>query len=281
MAATQFAASFDGEQENMYQRDETTELTVRNHRADLLVEMQDICKSFGGVRALNNITFSIHRGEILALVGDNGAGKSTLIKVLAGALIRDHGDMIIEGEMVKTHTPRSAREQGIETVYQDLALFDQLDVTTNFYFGREITTKLGLLDKREMSRNVKLFLEEFGIVIKSVSQRVGTLSGGQRHSIAIGRAVYVNRNPKLIILDEPTAGLGVEQSRNVLQLIRELKKRKLAVILISHNMDHVLAVSERILVLRSGKLVAEKRTEATNVESLLQAMLGKGNEDAK
>lgn len=252
-----------------------------NYKSLPLVELEGVSKSFGGVKALDKINFKIYPKEIIGLIGDNGAGKSTLIKIIAGILTKDEGRLIVDGKEISHISPKIMKQFGVETVYQDLALLDLLDVTENFYFGREITTKFGILKKRQMNIGVFNFLKKFGINISSVSQKVSTLSGGQRHSIAIGRAVY-NTNPRLIILDEPTAGLGVAQSKSVLDLIYSLKENNISTILISHNMDHILSLSDKTVVLRSGRVVLQDYTKKTTLDVLLAAMLGKGGvNDAK
>jgi len=245
-----------------------------------LVKLERVSKSFGGVKALDQVNFVVYPREIVGLIGDNGAGKSTLIKIIAGVLIREEGRLFIDGKEISHTSPKAVKELGVETVYQDLSLFDLLGVTENLYFGREITNKYGILNRRQMNTGVLNFLKKFGINISSVHQKIGTMSGGQRHSVAIGRAVY-KTNPRLVILDEPTAGLGVDQSQSVLDLIYSLKENNISVIFISHNMNHILSICDRVVVLRSGRVVLMEHTKKITLDMLLTAMLGKkeGNDD--
>jgi len=245
-----------------------------NYKSVPVVELERISKSFGGVKALDRVNFAVYPREVVGLIGDNGAGKSTLIKIIAGTLTKEEGRLAVDGKEISHISPKTIKQLGVETVYQDLALFDLLNVTENFYFGREITNKFGILKRRYMNGGVLNFLKKFGINISSVHQKIGTMSGGQRHSIAIGRAVY-NTNPRLIILDEPTAGLGVAQSQSVIDLIHSLKKNNISTILISHNMNHILLLCDRVVVLRSGRVVLVEHTKKTTLNMLLTAMLGK------
>lgn len=245
-----------------------------NQKLVPLLEVKGITKKFGGILALNKVNLILYHREILALLGDNGAGKSTLIKVISGIYQPDEGEIFIEGKRAIITSPRDARNLGIETVYQDLALFDVLDVQTNLFMGREIRKKFGILNKSLMSKETIRILGKLRIKVKSINQRVRNLSGGQQHAIAIGRAVYVGNIPKIVLMDEPTAGLGVEESKKLLDLILELKSKGISVILISHNLDHVFAVADRAVVLRSGKLMGEGKVREITRNDIIQMMLG-------
>jgi simple sugar transport system ATP-binding protein len=230
------------------------------------VELRGSTKSFGAVKALKGIDFSVKPGEVVGLVGDNGAGKSTLAKILSGALQPDEGEILIDGSPVRFTSVRDARAYGIEMLYQDLALCDDLDVADNFYAGRE-PTRLGLLRRRWMHAQVRKELQDLGIGLHSTRLRIRVLSGGQRQSISIARAVAFSR--RLLILDEPTAALGVRQSRAVLDLVRRVRTRGLGVLLISHRMHDILAVCDRAVVLYEGKKVAELDCARTTIEEIV------------
>jgi ABC-type sugar transport system ATPase subunit len=238
-----------------------------------LLEARNIVKRFGGVCALKGASLKLFSREVLALLGDNGAGKSTMIKIISGYLQPDEGEIFFEGKKVVFSSPAHARNMGIETVYQDLALFGVLDVTTNLFMGRE-RHSLGLLQKKAMERETLNILDKLKTTIKSIRQKVKFLSGGQQHAVAIGRSVYVGGTPKVIIMDEPTAGLGVEESQKVLELIKQLKEKGISVILISHNLEHVFCVADRIVVLRSGEVVGERLAEETNQSEVVHMMMG-------
>ena len=238
-----------------------------------LLEGKGITKRFGGIVALENVNFKLYQDEVLALLGDNGAGKSTLIKIISGAYLPDRGELFLEGKKVNINNPQTAKNLGIETVYQDLALFNVLDVPTNLFMGREITKSVGVLDKRKMYVETKNILRNLKIKLKSIKEKVGNLSGGQQHAVAIGRAVYLSR-PKIILMDEPTAGLGAQESEKVLELIKQLKKQKISIILISHNLEHVFKVADRAIVLLSGKVVGERAISQTSRDELVKMMLG-------
>ena len=241
-----------------------------------LVAMRGITKRFGGVVALDGVDFDVHRGEVVGLVGDNGAGKSTLIKVLAGAYQPDRGEIRFAGERVSIPTPRAAKELGIETVYQDLALVDSLDVPGNIFLGRELVRfRLGplrVMNKSEMARQSEELLASLGLKLPSLASEVGWLSGGQRQSVAISRALYTQ--PKLIILDEPTSALAVSEAERVLELARSLREQHIGVILISHTMQEVMAVSDRIAVLRKGEMVANLATDETDLDEVVKYIVG-------
>jgi ABC-type sugar transport system ATPase subunit len=218
-----------------------------------LLSLRSITKSFGAVQALRHVDLDIPVGQVTALVGDNGAGKSTLIKTISGIWAPTSGTMAWKGKEVNIHTPREATELGIATVYQDLALCDNLDIVQNMFLGHE-GTKKGILDEIEMEKATRKTLADLSVTtVKSVRQLVGSLSGGQRQSVAVARAVM--RESELVILDEPTAALGVTQTAQVLELIKTLKSHGLAVIVISHNLSDVFAVADRIAVMYLGTLV--------------------------
>lgn len=242
-----------------------------------LLEARDIHKHFGRVHALRGANFTVYPHEVVALIGDNGAGKSTLVKILAGVLARDSGDIMIEGEPVELDSPVAARRHGIETVYQDLALAPDLEPSANLFLGRELVMpgplgRLGILNNREMRRRTSEAFETLGVGIPSTTAPVANFSGGQRQGVAVSRAVtWANR---VVFMDEPTAALGVVQTRKVLELIRRVREQGVSVVLISHNMPEVLEVSDRIEVLRLGRRVARFRKEDVTMEELVGAMTG-------
>ncbi|MED7922793.1 ATP-binding cassette domain-containing protein [Nonomuraea sp. LP-02] len=223
-----------------------------------LLEVRGIDKSFGPVKVLHNVEFSAYAGEVTALVGDNGAGKSTLVKCIGGIYPIDAGEIFFDGKPVHIHTPRDAGELGIEIVYQDLALCDNLDIVQNMFLGRERRSGL-LLDEDTMEELAEKTLSSLSVrTVKSIRQQVSSLSGGQRQTVAIAKAVLWNS--KVVILDEPTAALGVAQTAQVLELVRRLADTGLAVVLISHNMNDVFAVSDRIAALYLGRMAAQVKT---------------------
>jgi simple sugar transport system ATP-binding protein len=242
-----------------------------------LLEARGIVKSFGKVQALRGANFEVRPREVVALVGDNGAGKSTLVKTLAGVHPADGGEILFEGKPVTIHSPLDARALGIETVYQDLALAAELDPASNLFLGREIMRpgllgKLGFLDKGAMRRESDAAFERLSVAIQDVDARVATMSGGQRQGIAVSRAVMWAS--KVVFMDEPTAALGVVQTRNVLDLIGRVKEHGLSVVLISHNMPEVLEVADRIEVLRLGERVARFQRGEVTMEEIVGAMTG-------
>jgi D-xylose transport system ATP-binding protein len=236
-----------------------------------VLELQGVSKSFGAVQALFEVDFHVSSGEVMALVGDNGAGKSTLIKCIAGIHPSDGGEIRFDGQRVSIHGPKDAARLGIEVVYQDLALADNLDVVENMYLGRELVDQTRRLDETTMEAKARETLRGLSVTtIASVRQTVAGLSGGQRQSVAVAKAVMWNS--KVVILDEPTAALGVAQTRQVLELVKRLGEQGLAVILISHNLHDVFEVADSITVLRLGQNVAEfKRTE-TNQQQVVEAI---------
>lgn len=238
----------------------------------------NLSKRFGGVHALENVSFELYPGEVLALAGDNGAGKSTLIKTIAGVYRADEGGISFKGEPVSFADPREARNAGIETIYQDLALSDNLDVGANVFLGREPERKLfGVLpaiDRRKMRAESRDVLSLLDIEIRddALTQPVRSLSGGQRQAVAIGRAVFWNAT--VLIMDEPTAALGVPEQRKVISLIKSLKERNVAVIFISHNLGDIFAVADRIIVLRRGKVAGVREIDETDGDEVVKLMVG-------
>ncbi len=238
---------------------------------ETILELKGVSKSFGAVQALNKVDFRANLGEVMALVGDNGAGKSTLIKGVAGIYPFDSGDYIFEGRKVHVSGPRDASALGIEVVYQDLALADNLDVVANMFLGRERLDRIGRLDEISMEQACIDTLSSLSVTtLRSVRLPVRSLSGGQRQSIAVAKAVMWNS--KVVILDEPTAALGVAQTRQVLDLVRRLADKGLAVILISHNLHDIFEVADRITVLRLGHLVREMSVKETSYEEVVKEM---------
>ena len=236
-----------------------------------IIELKGVSKSFGAVQALSKVDFSAYNGEVMALVGDNGAGKSTLIKGIAGIHAFDEGQTYFEDQEVAINNPKDSAALGIEVVYQDLALADNLDVVANMYLGRELIKKPLRLDEENMEIACVETLKSLSVTtLRSVRQAVAGLSGGQRQAIAVAKAVMWNS--KLVILDEPTAALGVAQTRQVLDLVRRLADKGLGVIIISHNLHDVFEVSDRITVLRLGQNVREYFTANTTQEEVVHAI---------
>ncbi|TPK20042.1 sugar ABC transporter ATP-binding protein [Mesorhizobium sp. B2-5-9] len=240
--------------------------------ASVVLEMSNISKSFGAVTALIDVSIKLRQGEVLALVGDNGAGKSTLIKILSGFHQPDTGTIVSQGKEVRFASPRNARAQGIETVYQDLALIGDLSVFHNMFLGREYHKRffgLNLLDNRKMREQAQLYLDTLGISIPSVNSTVDLLSGGQRQCIAVARSIY--SSPKILVLDEPLAALGVRESAHVLGLIQNLRQqRQVSVILIVHNYNQIFEVCDRINFLHSGEVALDASTADTSEEELIR-----------
>ncbi len=243
---------------------------------EALLSLRGIFKHYGPVHALDGVDFDLFPGEIIGLVGDNGAGKSTLIKVMSGAVVPDGGAILFEGKPVVLRSPQDARAIGIETVYQDLAVVPWLDVEANLFLGREMTGNRWwnrwFLDKRAMRREAAHHIASLQVGLKSVRQPVGLLSGGQRQSVAVARAISWGR--KVVIMDEPTAALGVREARGVLDLIKRVKERGLAVVLISHNLPHVFEVTDRIFVLRQGTEAGTLVTGETHVTDVVSLITG-------
>ncbi|WP_283137489.1 ATP-binding cassette domain-containing protein [Rhizohabitans arisaemae] len=235
------------------------------------LELDGISKSFGAVRALTDVSMRVGTGEVVALVGDNGAGKSTLIKTIAGTHVRDSGTMSFEGVVVHPRTPKESVRLGIATVYQDLALCDNLDVVANLFLGRE-PSKLTVLNSLDMEKTALELLSRLSVKIKDVRAAVGSLSGGQRQCVAIARSLI--GSPRLVVLDEPTAALGVEQTAEVLALIDRLRDDGHAVLMVSHNLADVFDVADRIVCLRLGRVVAEFRVEEATEDAVVAAITG-------
>ena len=242
-----------------------------------ILEVNTISKRFGGVKALDRVSIKINEGEVLALAGDNGAGKSTLIKIISGVYTSDEGEISFNGRKILNNNPNYSRNLGIETIYQDLALADNLDVPSNIFLGREPIKKslkfLHRLDRNFMYEQSVDVLESLKIEIpqSSLTQPVASLSGGQRQAIAISRAIYWNA--KILIMDEPTAALGVPEQRKVLELIDTLKKSSIGIIFISHNLNDIFSASDSICVLRQGKKVCEKMISQTNKDEIVSYMV--------
>jgi D-xylose transport system ATP-binding protein len=236
-----------------------------------LLEVRGITKSFGSVQALTDVDFTVDAGEVMALVGDNGAGKSTLIKCIAGIHAYDDGEVYFDGTLVHIHGPKDSAKLGIEVVYQDLALCDNLDVVQNMYLGREVHDWLFRLNEPAMEQNTAKTLKSLAVTtIRSIRQPVASLSGGQRQSVAVAKAVQWNS--RLVILDEPTAALGVAQTEQVLALVRRLADRGLAVVLVSHNLHDIFAVATRITVLRLGRDIGVYERAKTTQQEIVQAI---------
>ncbi|MEV6280814.1 ATP-binding cassette domain-containing protein [Nocardia sp. NPDC051832] len=241
------------------------------------LEARGLIKRYGGVEALRGASFQVCAGEVVALIGDNGAGKSTLVKSLSGAEQPDGGTILLDGKPVVLNTPTAARKLGIETVYQDLAVAPDLDPAANLFLGRElvrrgIAGKLGMLDKAAMRSQAVEHFQRLGVTLQRADVPIGSLSGGQRQSVAVARAVLWAS--KVVFMDEPTAALGVVQRERVLDVIRRVRDEGIAVVLISHNMPEVLAVADRIEVLRLGRRVARFTAAEATLEHLVAAMTG-------
>jgi D-xylose transport system ATP-binding protein len=235
-----------------------------------LLELRGVSKAFGSVQALNDVDFEVRHGEVMALVGDNGAGKSTLIKCIAGIYPMDEGELLYDGESTAIHGPRDAAKLGIEIVYQDLALCDNLDVVQNMYLGRE-ANHFEILSEPPMEAKTRETLASLRVTtIKSIRQAVATLSGGQRQSVAVARAVMWNS--RLVILDEPTAALGVAQTEQVLALVNRLAEQGLSVVLISHNLHDIFETATRITVLRLGRNVGVYERATTTQDEVVHAI---------
>ncbi|HEV8555196.1 MAG TPA: ATP-binding cassette domain-containing protein [Actinophytocola sp.] len=237
----------------------------------VVLRARGVTKTYGAVRALTGVDLDVAAGEVVALVGDNGAGKSTLVKVISGAVTADEGMISFAGEPVRIHRPHDAQALGITTVFQDLALCENLDVVANLFLGTE-TRRFSVLGEVAMERSARDLLASLEVKIPDVRTPVALLSGGQRQSVAIARALL--GEPRMVILDEPTAALGVEQTAQVLELIGRLRDRGLAVLLISHNLADVRAVSDRVVVLRLGRNVADFATASASQEQIVAAITG-------
>ena len=241
------------------------------------LEVKNLRKRYGAQTALADVSLELGEGEVLALLGDNGAGKSTLIKILSGVVAHDGGEILIDGEEVHIDSPKRARELGIETVYQDLALFDNTNAVGNFYAGRERTSPswlgaLGWVDDRAMRKQTDELLERLQVNIPGKDTEIGLMSGGQRQAVACARAIAFGQ--RIVILDEPTSALGARESGNVLRLIKEAPEHGVSVIVVSHNLEHVMEVADRAVVLRQGHYIGETEPTAENHERLVAMIVG-------
>ncbi len=245
-----------------------------------LVEMRDICISFGGVHAVDHVTVDLQPGEVVGLLGHNGAGKSTLIKILSGAYQMDSGEILINGNQVEINNPRDARAQNIETIYQTLALADNLDAASNLFLGRELVTPVGLVDDAAMEAECRKIMGRLNPNFRKFAEPVSALSGGQRQSVAIARAVYFNA--KILIMDEPTAALGPHETQMVAELIHQLKAEGIGIFLIDHDVHQVMNLCDRASVMKNGKLVGTVNVaDVTDDDLLGMIILGKHPHEAK
>ena len=239
-----------------------------------LVEMRDISISFGGIKAVDHVTVDLYPGEVVGLLGHNGAGKSTLIKCLSGAYKADSGEILINGEKVEINNPRDARAQNIETIYQTLALADNLDAASNLFLGRELVTPMGFVNDSKMEAETRKILRRLNPNFRKFNVPVSALSGGQRQSVAIARAVYFNA--RILIMDEPTAALGPQETRMVSELIQELKAQGLGIFLIEHDIHNVMKLCDRASIMKNGQLVGTVNVNDVTDEDILgMIILGK------
>ncbi len=236
-----------------------------------LVEMKNVSIAFGGVQAVDRVSISLYPGEVVGLLGHNGAGKSTLIKMLSGAYKMDSGEIWINGKRAHIASPRDARDHNIETIYQTLALADNLDAASNLFLGRELTTPLGFVDDDRMEAETRKIMARLNPNFKKLKEPVSALSGGQRQSVAIARAVYFNA--KILIMDEPTAALGVHETAMVAELIQELKKQGLGIFLISHDTREMMELCDRVSVMKNGQMVGTERVEDVTEDDILSMII--------
>lgn len=236
-----------------------------------LVEMKDVSIAFGGVQAVDSVSITLFPGEVVGLLGHNGAGKSTLIKMLSGAYKMDSGEIWINGQKASIGSPRDARRYNIETIYQTLALADNLDAASNLFLGRELTTALGFVDDDRMEAETRKIMARLNPNFKKLKEPVSALSGGQRQSVAIARAVYFNA--KILIMDEPTAALGVHETAMVAELIQELKKQGLGIFLISHDTREMMELCDRVAVMKNGQMVGTERVEDVTEDDILSMII--------
>ncbi len=242
---------------------------------DSILEGRNITKMYGGVKALDDVTFILPKHEVVALLGDNGAGKSTLINILSGAMRPSGGQIFVEGREVAFTNTKQAKRLGIETIYQNLALVDCLSIEKNIYLGKEIVKTywfIEVLQNKKMQIGAMKFLKEVGINIDDPDRIVEALSGGQRHAVAISKGAFWT--DKILILDEPTAALGVRETGKILDMILELKRKGLSIILITHNMEHAFLVADRFFVLRAGEKVGERKKEETDINEIVKMITG-------
>ena len=239
-----------------------------------LVEMRDISIAFGGIKAVDHVTVDLYPGEVVGLLGHNGAGKSTLIKCLSGAYQADAGEIFINGQKAEIHNPRDARALNIETIYQTLALADNLDAASNLFLGRELVTSLGFVDDSAMEAETRKIMKRLNPNLQKFKEPVSALSGGQRQSVAIARAVYFNA--KILIMDEPTAALGPHETQMVAELIQELKRQGLGIFLIEHDIHNVMKLCDRAVVMKNGQRVGTVNvSEVTDDDILGMIIMGK------
>lgn len=237
-----------------------------------ILEGINISKAFGSVEVLKNVSFNLSKGEIVALVGNNGAGKSTLIKIMSGVYAQDQGYFNIKGRKVDKLTPEQAIKFGITTVYQDLSLVDTLDISSNIFLGKEPTKNGFFIDKNKMNKKADNLINKLNIDIPSIDTEVSVLSGGQRQGVAIARAI--NQGGEILILDEPTAAMGVKESKEVFKLIRNLKEKGYAIVIISHNIQQVFQISDRIIVMRNGQITGSFMTTNTSEKEIVNCIIG-------
>ena len=236
-----------------------------------LLEMRNISIHFGGIKAVDNVSIDVMPGEVVGLLGHNGAGKSTLIKILSGAYKKDSGEIYVDGKKVEINSPRDARTHNIETIYQTLALSDNLDAASNLFLGREIVTRFGLLDDTAMEAESRKIMARLNPNFQRFSEPVRSLSGGQRQSVAIARAVYFNA--RILIMDEPTAALGVHETAMVADLIKELKAQGLGIFLISHDTREMMDLCDRVSVMKNGQLIGTERVEDVTEDDILSMII--------
>jgi len=245
--------------------------------AAAILSVRDVSKWFGGVQALNKVSLDVYPGEVVALAGDNGAGKSTVIKTVSGVFGRDGGDILLDGRSVSFGTPQEARDAGIETIYQDLSLADNLSIGANIFLGREPMRKifgfLPALDRKKMADVARETMARLDFHVERLDAPVAAFSGGQRQAVAIGRAIYWNA--RIVIMDEPTAALGVPEQRKVMSLIQSLKAEGKGVIFISHNLRDIFEVADRIVVFRRGENAGERKPSETSGDEIVRLMVGK------
>lgn len=245
-------------------------------KGDVVVEMRRISRAFGGVQAVDDVSIEVRAGEVLGLLGHNGAGKSTLISMLSGATVRDTGDILIDGQPVDITTPKDARDNGIETIYQNLALADNLDAAANLFLGRE-RKKFGLRDVSGMKKSTEEVLRQINPRFKNLGVPVGSLSGGQRQSIAIARAVYFKA--RVLIMDEPTAALGPSETAMFKELVQRLTAQGVAVVLISHDIHDVFDLADRLVVMADGRVVGRLQTHEATKEQVLELIILGGSKE--
>ena len=236
-----------------------------------LVEMKNVSIAFGGVQAVDSVSITLNPGEVVGLLGHNGAGKSTLIKMLSGAYKMDSGEIWINGKQVQINSPRDARDNSIETIYQTLALADNLDAASNLFLGRELTSGMGFVDDDRMEAETRKIMARLNPNFKKLKDPVSALSGGQRQSVAIARAVYFNA--KILVMDEPTAALGVHETAMVAELMHELEKQGLGIFLISHDTREMMELCDRVAVMKNGQMVGTERVEDVTEDDILSMII--------